>query len=618
MKFTKLTLIVAALVALTSCESKVVLEQNQPVAFSQVKITDNFWQPRLKTHAEVTLQACLNQCEFETGRVDNFAVAAGMQEGEFRGVFYDDSDLYKALEGAAYSLMNNPNAEVEARVDSIIEKIAGAQREDGYLNTYYTLGDYDKRWTDMNMHEMYCGGHLIEAAIAYYNATGKDKLLNVAKRFADHMYDMWGTGDNHWVPGHEEIELALVKLYRITGEKKYLNFAHRLLEERGQGRGTWDAWNHSVLNRDYYQDNVPVKDLESIHGHSVRAMYLFTGMADYSSAASDTTYLAALDRLWDDVVLTRMYITGGIGSSASNEGFTVPYDLPNESAYCETCASVGMVMWNQRMNMFKGDARYADVVERSMYNGALAGVSISGDRFFYVNPLYSAGKHHRRAWYGTACCPSQISRFLPSIGGYVYAQSENAIWVNLFVGSQSEIKVGKQTVALDMQTNYPWEGATLLTVTPEKEGEQFAIRFRLPEWCRSYTLTVNGEAYEAANDRGYLVVDRVWNAGDKVAYNMDMPVEVVKADDRVLANVGRRAIQRGPLVYCIEEVDNKKFDKVELTPETTYSTQFEADLLGGIQTITAQSGKQTIKFIPYYAWDNREAGKMEVWVKYNE
>lgn len=618
MKLTKIALVVVALMALTSCGHKESIEQNTPVNFSQVQITDNFWQPRLKTHAEVTLPACLNQCEFETSRVDNFAVAAGMQEGEFRGLFYDDSDLYKALEGASYSLMNNPNAEVEARVDSIIEKIAGAQREDGYLNTYYILGEYDKRWTDMNMHEMYMGGHLIEAALAYYNATGKDKLLNVAIKFADHMYDMWGSGDNHWVPGHEEIELALVKLYRHTGDKKYLNFSHRLLEERGQGRGTWDAWNHKILNRDYYQDNVPVKDLESIHGHSVRAMYLFTGMADYSAAASDTTYLAALDRLWDDVVLTRMYITGGIGSSASNEGFTEPYDLPNESAYCETCASVGMVMWNQRMNMFKGESRYADVVERSMYNGALAGMSISGDRFFYVNPLYSAGKHHRRAWYGTACCPSQISRFLPSIGGYVYAQSENTIWVNLFVGSQSEIEVGEQTVALDMQTNYPWEGATLLTVTPEKESEQFAIKFRLPGWCKSYSLTVNGENYEATNDRGYLVIDRVWSAGDKVAYTMDMPVEVVKADDRVLANVGRRAIQRGPLVYCVEECDNKKFDKIELSPATTFNCEFEAELLGGIQTITATTGKQRVKFIPYYAWDNREAGKMEVWVKYNK
>lgn len=598
------------MVSCTSTEKEVPFQKNNPVNFSQVKITDDFWLPRLKTHAAVTLPACIYQCEHETQRIKNFAIAAGMEEGEFKGLVYDDSDLYKMLEGASYSLMNNPNPLLESKLDSIIAKIAGAQMPDGYLMTYFQLGNIDDRWTNMDKHEMYCCGHLIEAGIAFFNATGKRSLLDVAIKYADHIDRTFGEGKRDWVPGHQEIELALVKLYRVTNDERYLNLSHWLLEQRGRGHGDWKS-------KDYYQDLVPVKDLAKISGHAVRAMYMFTSMADYSSIKQDTAYIAALDRLWNDVIFTKMYLTGGIGSSRKNEGFTEDYDLPNEEAYCETCASVGMVFWNQRMNMLKGDGKYIDILERSMYNGALAGISLSGDRFFYVNPLASSGSHHRKAWYGTACCPSQISRFLPSIGNYVYATSDDALWVNLFIQSETKVNINNIPVSIKQQTEYPWEGRVTLSIDPDQSGK-FDVKLRLPDWCKKYTLKVNGEEQNASLSSQYLVINRKWEKGDQVEFEMDMPVEVVAADPRVKANVGKRAIQRGPIVYCLEETDNSTFDTIELTPSTSYSINTEKDLLGGVVTITAENGDQKYKFIPYYTWDNRNPGKMKVWTDYKE
>lgn len=587
------------------------LQKNYPINFSQVKITDNFWQPRLLTHANVTLQAGLNQCENETQRIRNFAIAAGLIKGVFKGFVYDDSDLYKMLEGASYSLMNNPNPKLESKLDSIISLISAAQMPDGYLMTYFELGDINKRWTDMNMHEMYCCGHLIEAGIAFYNATGKRSLLDVAIKYANHIDNTFGEGKRVWVPGHEEIELALVKLYRVTKDQRYLKLAKWLLEQRGHNNATWDP-----ADKDYYQDLVPVKDLKKISGHAVRSMYMFTGMADVSSATNDTTYLPALDRLWNDVVNTKMYITGGIGSSKANEGFSEDYDLPNEDAYCETCASVGMVLWNQRMNMLKGDGKYVDILERSMYNGALAGISLSGDRFFYVNPLASSGNHHRKAWYGTACCPSQISRFLPSIGNYIYATSpDNSIWVNLYIGSETTVKTAGNSINLKQETKYPWFGKVNLFVDPKK-SETFKVKLRLPGWCKKYDISVNGQKVKTQMDLQYIVVNRKWKKGDVITFNMDMPVEVVAADPRVKADAGKRAIQRGPVVYCMEEVDNKDIDSAKIDESTQYTATFEPDFLGSVVAITANAGNQVYKFIPYYAWDNRQAGKMKVWVDY--
>lgn len=589
-------------------------QENTAVNFSHVTIKDSFWLPRLKTHAAVTLPACIYQSEIATNRIKNFAIAAGLAEGKFEGFVYDDSDVYKMIEGAAYSLMNNPNPVLEKKMDSLITIISKAQLPDGYLMTYFELGDLSQRWTDMDKHEMYCCGHLIEASVAYFEATGKRSLLDVAIKYADHIDRFFGEGKRTWVPGHPEIELALVKLYRVTNDQRYLNLSRWLLEQRGHNRGTWNS-----AYKEYYQDAVPVRELKEIGGHAVRAMYLFTGMADVSSAMKDSTYIPALNSLWNDVVFRKMYLTGGIGSSRANEGFTEPYDLPNKEAYCETCASVGMVFWNQRMNMLSGDGKYVDVLERSMYNGALAGISLSGDLFFYVNPLESDGDHHRKKWYGTACCPSQISRFLPSIGSYIYAVSpDKTLWINLYIGNEANIKIGNNYVSLLQETLYPWDGAVRLTVNPEF-SDHFNLKLRIPGWCKSYSIKVNDKPFEAIEDLQYVTIGRKWKKGDTVSLTMDMPVEVVAADPRVKANVGKRAIQRGPLVYCLEEVDNPGIDHAQITNSTTYTFQKESNLLGSVVSITAKAdGNQTFKFIPYYAWDNRKPGKMKVWIKYHE
>ena len=590
------------------------LKMIEQIDFSHVKINDNFWSPRLSKHVSATLPVCIDQIENQTGRIRNFENAA-KGEGEHSGIFFDDSDVYKALEGMAYSLINNPDPELEKKADEWIDKFAAAQQPDGYINTFYTLTGLDKRWTNMDKHEMYCAGHMIEAGVAYYQATGKRKLLDVCIRMTDHMMSQFGPGKRHWVPGHEEIELALVKLYQTTQEQKYLDFAYWLLEERGHGHGTmgdegkWDPV--------YYQDIVPVRRLTDISGHAVRCMYLYCGMADVAALKNDTGYIAAIDRLWDDVVHRNMYITGGIGSSRDNEGFTEDYDLPNLDAYCETCASVGMVLWNQRMNQLTGDSKYIDTLERSLYNGALAGISLGGDRFFYVNPLESKGDHHRQEWYGCACCPSQLSRFLPSIGNYIYASSDDALWVNLYIGNTGQIRIGETDILLTQETDYPWDGSVKLTISTSQPLEK-EIRLRIPNWCKTYDLSINGKRINVSEEKGYAVI-KDWKSQDVIALDMDMPVEIVAADPHVKENFGKRAIQRGPLVYCMEEIDNPVyFDQIQLSPSTTFQTAFVSDILNGIKTIKTNGRAQSATFIPYYAWDNRKAGKMRVWIPYNE
>lgn len=587
----------------------------EQVEFSQVKINDGFWSPRLKKHATTTLAVCIDQIENQTGRIRNFENAA-KGSGEHSGIFFDDSDVYKAMEGIAYTLINNPDSELEKKADEWIDKFAAAQQPDGYINTYYTLTGLDGRWKNMDKHEMYCAGHMIEAGVAYYQATGKRKLLDVCIRMADHMMSLFGPDKRHWVPGHEEIELALVKLYKATDDGRYLDFANWLIEERGHGHGTMGG--EGEWNPFYYQDEKPVREMTDIAGHAVRCMYLYCGMADVAALKQDTGYMDTMHRLWDDVVLRNMYVTGGIGSSRHNEGFTEDYDLPNLDAYCETCASVGMVYWNQRMNHLTGDAKYIDVLERSMYNGALAGISLSGDRFFYVNPLASKGDHHRQAWYGCACCPSQISRFLPSIGNYVYGTSEDAVWVNLYIGNTTELSAAGQTVTLQQETNYPWDGHVKITLANVKENLNTALKLRIPAWCKQYTLSVNGK--EFANtpiDKGYAVIERKWKTGDEITLAMDMPVEAVAADPNVKENVGKRALQRGPLVYCLEETDGKEnFDSMKLSGNTKFDLFTLDILLDGATIIHAADGDGKVNFIPYYAWDNREAGRMKVWIDY--
>lgn len=592
----------------------------QSVPFTKVKIDDAFWRPRLEVLNKVTIKTCLTQCD-ETGRISNFSKAAGLMEGEFEGIYFNDSDVYKVLEGAAYLLMSNRDPVLEAESDRIIELIAAAQESDGYLCTYYTLVAPESKWTDMEKHEMYNGGHLIEAAVAYYEATGKRKLLDVACRMVDHYDSVFGPGKRHWVEGHEEIELALVKLYRVTHEERYWKLALWLLEERGHGHGKGAIWDKEEWGPAYCQDDVPVRDIEKVTGHAVRAMYLYTAMADVVHASGDPTYVDALHRVWAHTVERNMYVTGGIGPSLHNEGFTQDYDLPNETAYCETCAAIAMVFWNHRMNLLFGNAKYADVVEREMYNGALAGISLSGDKFFYVNPLASKGDHHRVEWFGTSCCPTNLVRYLPSIGQYAYARTNDGLAVNQFMNGEAEFEVGNGlNVKLKQTTNYPWDGKIELAVNPERTGK-FVIRLRVPGWCRGYKLKVRGESLfgaEALTDQGYLVLDRKWSQGDSIVLELDMPVEVVRARAEVEANRGRVAIQRGPIIYCMEQADNPESssDNCTFLAREKLQINHHPDLLGGVTVLTGRDGEGSrCLFIPYYAWDNREPGFMQVWIR---
>jgi len=616
-----------------------------PVKFSTVQITDAFWKPRMDKVASVTVPVCIEQTEVKTGRIRNFERVAGTRDGKFEGIFYDDSDVFKALEAMAYTLKTKPDPKLEAKCDEWIDKIAAAQQKDGYINTYYTLTGLDKRWTDMSMHEDYNTGYLLEAAVAYYNATGKRKLLDVGIRMVEHMMSLFGPGKRHWVTGHQELELALVKVYQVTDDKRFLDFSHWLLEERGHGYAhgyTWTDWKDTA----YAQDIKPVSLTTQITGHAVRAMYLYTGAADVAAYTGDEGYLKAMNTVWDDVVERNMYITGGIGSSGSNEGFSKDYDLPNERAYCETCASVGMVFWNQRMNRLTGQTKFIDVLEKSLYNGALDGLSLAGDRFFYGNPLASSGTHFRREWFGTACCPSNIARLIASLGDYIYASDPQSIYVNLFVGSNTSIDLAKGKVEIRQETEYPWKGMIKLTVNPE-QPQSFALKIRLPGWAKGNpgagalykfldegpanfaTLKVNGQAQNLKLDNGYLILERSWNKGDVVELNLAMPIRRVVARDEVKDNENRMALQRGPLVYCVEGVDHNGSAWNLIVPDqVTFTPQWRPDLLGGVMTLTgtgmaivptkdgigAQTIKQKISAVPYFSWCNRGSNQMLVWL----
>ncbi|HQQ98668.1 MAG TPA: glycoside hydrolase family 127 protein [Cyclobacteriaceae bacterium] len=616
----------------------------EPVNFSQVNITDAFWKPTMEKVATTTLQACIYQTEVKTPRIRNFEKVARNKNEKHEGIFYDDSDVYKALEAIAYSLKTHPDPAIEAKADEWIDKIAAAQLPDGYIGTYYTLGRLNERWSDMSMHEDYNGGHLLEAAVAYYNATGKRKLLDVAIKFADHFDSQFGPGRKHWVTGHQELELALVKLYRVTHNKKYLDMAHWLLEERGHkyAKGyTWTDWKDTA----YAQDVVPVRDQKEITGHAVRAMYMYTGAADVAALTGDAGYMKAMNTVWEDVVFRNMYITGGIGSSGNNEGFSNDFDLPNEQAYCETCASVGMVFWNQRMNLLTGDSKFIDVLERSLYNGARDGLSLSGDHFFYGNPLASNGRHFRREWFGTACCPANIARLVASLGDYVYGVSDAGLWVNLFVASNTTVKFGKMDVPVVMESNYPWDGNVSVTVNP-KSAVAFSMSVRIPGWARgevapgelysfedksagTFALTVNGKPAAFTLNQGYATINRTWKKGDKVELVLPMEVRRIVSRPELKQDVERVALQRGPLVYCVEGADNngKAWDLI-LPDGVAFKTAYQKDLLEGVTTIQFQaptvqiSGDgqavttevKTITAIPYYAWCNRGQNSMQVWL----
>jgi len=607
-----------------------------PVPFTDVKVADAFWAPRIETNRTKTIPHDFKKCE-DTGRLSNFAKAAGRLEGKFEGIYFNDSDVYKVIEGAAYSLAAHPDPKLEKYLDDLIETIAAAQQENGYLFCFYTLKEPEKRWTNLrSIHELYCAGHFFEGAVAHYRATGKRTMLNVAVRLADLIDSIFGPDKRHGVPGHEEIELALVKLYEVTGEERYLALAKFFLDMRG------NEAERERLYGPYSQDHLPVIEQSEPVGHAVRAMYLYCGMADVAAYTRDKAYIAALDRLWANTVTKKMYVTGGVGARHGGEAFGEDYELPNRTAYCETCAACGHAFWNHRMNLLHADAKYADILERVLYNGFLSGVSLDGEKFFYVNPLDSLGKHHRQAWFGCACCPVNVVRTVPSIPGYVYAIDADGIYVNLYVASTARIRHPKGTVTLKQETRYPWDGTVRITVEPEKPGE-FVLSLRVPAWARGKTqteglyrlapsaspppvgITVAGERIGTRDMvSGYVRLGRRWQKGDTVELDLPMPVCRVYAHPEVKADAGRVALQRGPIVYCLEGVDNgKHLPHAYLPADATLAAEHRDDLLGGVTVIRAKGRIRRnddadppadLLAVPYYAWDHREAGPMMVWI----
>ena len=623
--------------------SQTPLQKFEFVDFSKVNITDEFWKPKIDKVATVTLKACIYQTEVKTPRIRNFEKVARHKGEPHEGIYYDDSDVYKALEAMAYSLKTHPDSSLEAKADEWIDKIASAQLPDGYLNTYFTLRGLQNRWTDIEKHEDYCAGHLMEAAVAYYNVTGKRKLLDVAIKLANHIDSTFRLANKPWFSGHEEIELALVKLYKVTHNDNYLKLANWYLDQRGKGDYTYGK---NWITPGYWQDLLPVKQQTEITGHAVRAMYLYTGAADVASLTGDKDYMNAMEKVWQDVVYRNMYITGGIGSAGDNEGFSKDYDLPNEDAYCETCASVGMVLWNQRMCELTGDSKYIDVLERSLYNGALDGLSLSGDHFFYDNPLASNGQHQRREWFGTACCPANIARLVTSVGSYIYGKSDDGIWINLFVSSNSRISLANNAVDVKMQTNYPWDGKVKLNVDPQNK-QKFKIYIRVPGWYVDRevpgdlyktvdtdipvvpTPMVNGVACSYKIENGYVVIERQWKKSDVVTFEFPMQVKEIKARPDVHYDNKRMAVQRGPILYCIEGADNKEGVWNVILPEQTNFTATSYKILDehvialqaevesafpGANGNGIDIRKRKITAIPYYCWANRGANAMQVWL----
>ncbi|MEW5900838.1 MAG: glycoside hydrolase family 127 protein, partial [Acidobacteriota bacterium] len=620
------------------------------VPLTAVRFTDQFWAARLETNRKVTIPFALQQSE-TTGRIKNFEIAGGLAQGSFCSKYpFDDSDVYKIVEGAAYSLMVHPDPELEKKIDETIAKIAAAQEDDGYLYTARTIDPANppvdwvgkERWSNLYMsHELYNLGHLYEAAVAHYKGTGKKNLLNVALKSADFVAAIFGPGKRHGAPGHQEIEIGLVKLFRLTGKKKYLNLAKFFLDERGNSKDR-------TLYGEYSQDHKPVTEQTEAVGHAVRAMYMYSGMADVAALTGDEAYRQALDRLWEDVVYKKTYVTGGIGAAGGIEGFGPAYKLPNAEAYCETCASIAAILWNHRMFLLSGDAKYIDILERTLYNAFLSGVGMSGDLFFYPNPLESLGQHHRSPWFNCACCPSNITRFVPEVPGFVYATQNDAVFVNLFAASESEFEVGAQKVRFTQQTHYPWDGEVQVVVSPERPAE-FGINIRIPGWAlgrpvpgdlyqyanqgeETVSVRVNGEPLAPELGQGYARLRRVWNPGDSIEISLPMPARRVVAHPQVEDDAGRVALERGPLVYCAEWPDNGGRVSHLVLPDDSSLSSERRDGLNGITVVrgdavalyegrqgqAADKRKQGLTAIPYYAWAHRGEGEMAVWLPREE
>jgi DUF1680 family protein len=619
----------------------------QPVPFTSVKLTDNFWAPRIKKNATITIPIAFKYCE-TTGRVKNFEIAAGLDTGKFQTIFpFDDSDIYKIIEGASYSLQTYPDPNLEAYLDTLIYKIGLAQEDDGYLYTNRTIAEMNggkglhvwagnNRWEldSILSHELYNLGHLYEAAVAHYQATGKNSLLDIALKSADLVNKDFGWDRVKVYPGHQVIEMGLVKLYRVTGEKKYLDLAKFFLDIRGPKGSPYNQ-----------ADKKPVDQTEA-EGHAVRATYMYSGMADIAAIENDPAYLNAITKIWEDIVDKKMYITGGIGATGGNEGFAGPFVLPNMSAYCETCASIGDIFTNHRLFLLHGESKYIDILEKTLYNSMLSGVSLSANRFFYDNPLESNGQHQRQAWFGCACCPSNIARFVPAIPGYVYAVSKRDLYVNLFISNDADINVGKRKVQVSQKANFPWDGKVEITVSPES-AEKFSMKIRIPGWAvneampgdlyrfenkndEQYKILLNGEAGDWKTENGYVEIERKWKKGDKIKIDFPMAARKVGADDRITSDMGKIAIQRGPVIYCAEWPDNNTGNVLNLLIDNNapMTAEFEPSLLEGTEVIKTsgfQTKKkfdgtieklpvETVTLIPYALWNNRGPGQMMIWL----
>ncbi|MFD1871072.1 glycoside hydrolase family 127 protein [Hymenobacter bucti] len=631
----------------------------RPVSFTQVKLTDNFWLPRLKTNTDVTIPASFQRCE-ATNRVKNFEMAAA-HTGKFATTFpFDDTDIYKTIEGASYSLSLYPDEHLKEYVDALIKKVAAAQEPDGYLYTARTIDPAHphswagkERWEKERelSHELYNSGHLYEAAVAHYQATGQKNLLNIALKNADLVCSVFGPGRRAVAPGHEIVEMGLVKLYRVTGQAKYLNTAKFFLDQRGQYKGydlkSEDEWK----NGKYWQDDKPVVAQTEAEGHAVRAEYLYSAMADVAALTGDKPLLAAVDTIWKNMVTKKMYVQGGTGAVGSGERFGANYELPNATAYNETCASVADVYWQQRMFQLHGDAKYADIMEKVLYNGLISGVGLDGKSFFYTNAMQIKGgqgskdtEPARAGWFDCSCCPTNLARLFPSLPGYVYGQHDKDLYVNLFVSSTANLTVNKKPVQLVQQNNYPWDGALKFVVNPAASAD-FNLLVRVPGWARGeampsnlYTfatpakepvvIKINGKPTAYTLRNGYAVLPRKWRKGDVVEMTLPMDVRRVVANPNVKDDLGKVALQRGPLMYCAEWTDNQgKASNFVVPPTATFTAAYRPELLNGVTTLTAtvpavqvdaaastiQTVPQTLTAIPYYAWANRGKGEMTVW-----
>jgi uncharacterized protein len=621
----------------------------QPVDFTHVHVHDKFWTPKMELNVNVTIPYVLDKCK-STGRIDNFLRAAKKLPGDTLTTYtFDDTDIYKVIEGASYALQVKENPQLEKLLDTLISYIADAQEADGYLYTFRTINpakphDWvgSKRWEKEEelSHELYNSGHLYEAAAAHYIATGKRSLLDIATKNSDLLVKDFGWGKEEKYPGHQVVEMGLAKLYRVTGKKEYLDLAKFFLDVRGPKEGK--------RPNEYGQAHKKVTEQNEAAGHAVRATYMYAGMADIAALTGDKSYLKAIDNIWSDVVNTKIYITGGLGATGDGEAFGAPFELPNMSAYAETCASIANIYWNNRMFQLHGDAKYIDVLERTLYNGLLSGLSLSGNEFFYPNPLASMGQHPRRDWYDCACCISNMTRFLPSVPGYVYAQNENDLYVNLFMTNTSSIKLSVGEVKITQQTEYPWQDKVNIQVDPPKTAE-FALKIRIPGWAQgkplhgdlySYmkpnkkpvTITLNGKSLKYQMEKGYAVLKRKWTKGDKVVINFPMEVKKVIAHDSVKADKGRFAFERGPLVYALEWADNKdsSVQNILVDKDETVSDSYKKDFLGGVTVLNTKGvgmkkqlnsdallkTEQDVVAIPYYTWANRGTGEMTVWIPY--